>query len=124
MTMSLKSLLVGEPGDPDGGWHPGPGDSGGAMIPTITIQRDVAPYVAITISIPDLRVNRSIQIIRNSQTTMIQTNMAMTLPPKGHNNKPVDNEQRAEEEKKREEKLLDNPSGRSPVTGARGRRWT
>ena len=48
---------------------------------------------------------------------MIQTNMAMTLPPKGHNNKPVDNEQRAEEEKNGRKKcsitLLEDH--RSPV---------
>ena len=48
--------------------------------------------------------------------TMIQTNMTMTLPPKGHNKKPVDNEQRAKEEKNGR----DNPPGRSPVSGARG----
>jgi len=68
-------------------------------------------------------VNRSILIIRNSRMTMIQTNMAMTLPPKGHKNKPVDNEQRAKEEKNGRKNcsitLLEGH--RSPAQGAVGR---
>jgi len=54
--------------------------------------------------------------------TMIQTNMAMTLPPKGHNNKPVDNEQRAKEKNGRKNgsiTLLEDH--RLPTQGAVGR---
>jgi len=54
--------------------------------------------------------------------TMIQTNMAMTLPPKEHN-KPVYNEQRAKEEKNERKNGSITPleDHRLPTQGAVGR---